>query len=78
MNSFLDFAGGLIYFVLSIVLFPLFLFTQFLLGSVTAYRQMRTYTHQLKKRVVVYRSRLHLPHFDLIAKRLLLALTRHS
>jgi hypothetical protein len=48
MNELLEFAGALLYFVLNIVLFPLFLLVDAMLWSVIALRRGNLYMARLK------------------------------
>jgi len=62
MNSLFDTAGAFLYFVLSIVLIPLFLLTDLVLWSIVAVRTVRLRYRRLVK---AYRAgRLHWPALD--------------
>ena len=68
MNYLLEFTGDLLYFVLSIILLPLFVLVQLLLWSVPAAKFVKASSKRLFK--IRIRRSYHLPHFlDLIVER---------
>jgi hypothetical protein len=81
MNSILDISGAFLYFIVSIVLLPLFLLTDLFLWSIVAYRGIRAF----QKRIQKARARrkpfvFHFPiHVDLplLARRFMPLRTKH-
>ncbi|MFL5808698.1 MAG: hypothetical protein ACJ749_04205 [Flavisolibacter sp.] len=68
MNHLLVFTGDLLYFVLSIILLPLFMLVQLLLWTVPAAKFIKANSRKLFK--IRIRRTYHLPHFlDLIFER---------
>lgn len=67
MNTLLDITGAILYFILSVVLFPVFLLLEGMLLSVVVYRHGRAASRLFIKRM--RRSHYRLPRIDVILKR---------
>ena len=67
MNLILEFTGALIYFVLSIVLSPLFLALNFFLMLITAARQFNVWYR--KALVQIKRRQYRMPNLEFLSER---------